>query len=348
MAGIYDRMHRYLHEVWQVGKSGLVVERDGDWSWGDWGENIDMGVLSNCWYYLALKAEKAFALQLGKTADAGDIGRMMYSIEKCFDTKFWTGSAYRSPGYKGETDDRAQAMAVVSGLASADKYPALVKVLKKEYHASPYMEKYVLEALFRMNEPAFALERIKQRYTKMMNYPEYTTLFEGWGIGPDGFGGGTSRERILAIMKDSHIGSYGVIGLIFYFGLFYLLVSSLPIELAGCAILAGDPFCKGVSSMIINRLPYARKEEEAKNKTVYSRMTSREYVFSIICAFLPLLWLPQPVYLLAGIFPVITWYFLTSFMKRKIQGYTGDCCGATFLLSELSFYMGFVIIYQTI
>ena len=140
VAGIYDRMHHYLHEVWQVDKSGLVIERDGDWSWGDWGENIDMGVLVNCWYYLALKAEKAFAIQLGKTADADEIGRMMYSIGKCFDTKFWTGSAYRSPGYKGETDDRAQAMAVVSGLASADKYPALVQVLKKECHASPYME----------------------------------------------------------------------------------------------------------------------------------------------------------------------------------------------------------------
>ena len=111
----------------------------------------------------------------------------------------------------------------------------------------------------------------------------------------DGFGGGTSRERILAIMKDSHIGSYGVIGLIFYFGLFYLLVSSLPIELAGCAILAGDPFCKGVSRMIITGLPYARKEEEAKNKTVYSRMTSREYVLTIICAFIPLICLPQPL-----------------------------------------------------
>ena len=49
----------------------------------------------------------------------------------------------------------------------------------------------------------------------------------------DGFGGGTSRERILAIMKDSHIGSYGVIGLIFYFGLFYLLVSSLPDRASG-------------------------------------------------------------------------------------------------------------------
>lgn len=188
---IYDRLHRYLHQVWKVDKSGLVVERNGGWSWGDWGEQIDMGVLTNCWYYLALKAEKAFALQLGKTTDADEIGRMMYSIEKCFDTKFWTGTAYRSPGYRGETDDRSQAMAVLSGLASADKYPALVKVLKKEYHASPYMEKYVLEALFRMNEPAFALERIRQRYAGMMSYPDYTTLFEGWGIGAEGFGGGT-------------------------------------------------------------------------------------------------------------------------------------------------------------
>lgn len=191
VASVYDRVHRYLHEVWQVDKSGLALERHGDWSWGDWGENIDMGVLTNCWYYLALKAEKAFAVQLGKIADVEKISNMMYCIEECFDTKFWTGDSYRSPGYKGETDDRAQAMAVLSGLASKDKYPALLKVLEKEYHASPYMEKYVLEALFEMGQPAFALERMKQRYTKMMNYTDYTTLFEGWGIGAEGFGGGT-------------------------------------------------------------------------------------------------------------------------------------------------------------
>lgn len=124
-------MRRYLHEVWQVDKSGLVIERQGAWSWGDWGEHVDMGVLTNCWYYLALKAERAFALQLGKDKDADEISRMMRSIERCFDTKFWTGSAYRSPGYKGETDDRSQAMAVVSGLASKDKYPALTKVFKR-------------------------------------------------------------------------------------------------------------------------------------------------------------------------------------------------------------------------
>ena len=191
---VYDRMHCYLHETWKVDKNGLPLERNGDWSWGDWGEDIDMGVLTNCWYYLALKAEKEFALQLGKAEDAEEIGRMMFSIEKCFNTKYWTGTVYRSPGYQGTDDDRAQAMAVLSGLASKDKYPALLKSLKKEYHASPYMEKYVLEALFRMDAPDMALQRMRDRYARMLDYKEYTTLFEGWGIGAEGFGGGTTNH----------------------------------------------------------------------------------------------------------------------------------------------------------
>ena len=159
----------------------------------------------------------------------------------------------------------------------------------------------------------------------------------------DGFGGGTSRERILSIMKDSHIGSYGVIGL-----LLYTLLSSLPLALAGSAILAGDPFSKGVAGMIINRLPYARKEEEAKNKTVYSRMTTSEYTFCLFSALIPMFWLPEPVYYLAGLLPILVFCSLTYLMKKKIQGYTGDCCGATFLLCELSFYLGIALIYTTL
>lgn len=188
---IYDRIHRYLHEVWKINEKGLVIERKGDWNWGDWGENIDMGVLTNCWYYLALKAEREFARQLGKSSDVEEISSLMRGIEKEFDSEFWTGTCYRSPLYTHATDDRAQAMAVVSGLASSDKYPQLLEIFKNEYHASPYMEKYVLEALFIMNEPSFALYRMKKRYSKMLSYKDYTTLFEGWGIGQEGFGGGT-------------------------------------------------------------------------------------------------------------------------------------------------------------
>lgn len=160
----------------------------------------------------------------------------------------------------------------------------------------------------------------------------------------DGFGGGTNKERILAIMKDSHIGSYGVIGLLFYFALYYMLLNNLHITIAGAVMLTGDPFCKGVAGMIINRLPYARNAQEAKNKTVYSRMNRKEYILCIATALIPLIWLPESIYLWALLFPIVTWYLLTSFMKKKIGGYTGDCCGATFLLCELSFYLGIVII----
>ena len=163
----------------------------------------------------------------------------------------------------------------------------------------------------------------------------------------DGFGGGRNREGILAIMKDSHIGSYGVISLIAYFGLLYASLEHLPLTVAGSALLAGDPFAKGVAAMVINRLPYARKAEEAKNKTLYSRMHTGEFIFCCLAALLPLFWLPDAVYGFAILAPLITFWTLTTWLNRRIQGYTGDCCGALFLLCELSFYVGISIIYTS-
>jgi hypothetical protein len=179
VSSAYNPVHRYLHEVWRLDKNGLPIEREGAWTWGDWGDNIDMGVLTTCWYYLALKAEREFALQLGKTADATRDLEIMNTIEKCFDATYWDGSAYRSPEYKGETDDRTQAMAVVSGLAGKDKYDAIANTLQTARHASPYMEKYVLESLFVMDKPEQALSRMKERYADMVT-DSLSTLYEFW------------------------------------------------------------------------------------------------------------------------------------------------------------------------
>ena len=51
-----------------------------------------------------------------------------------------------------------------------------------------------MEALFRMGYGGYALERTRKRFSGMVNIPGYTTLFEGWGIGKDGFGGGTTNH----------------------------------------------------------------------------------------------------------------------------------------------------------
>jgi adenosylcobinamide-GDP ribazoletransferase len=88
----------------------------------------------------------------------------------------------------------------------------------------------------------------------------------------DGFGGGGSnRERILAIMKDSHIGTYGVIGLIFYELLLATVLLSMTPELAALTILAADPYSKMVTSQLITMMPYARSEEEAKKQNRLSQ-----------------------------------------------------------------------------
>ena len=186
---VYPRVKRYM-EVWQVGDDGLVIPRRGGWTWGDWGKNKDMAILYNGWFYLALKGQKLMAEALGETTDIPAIEARMKSIEANFNKTFWNGNEYRSPAYKDQTDDRAHALAVVSGLAKPDQYPAILEVFRAQEHSSPYMEKYVGEALYVMRCEDDVIARTRKRFAAMTDHP-YTTLWEGWGIGKEGYGGGT-------------------------------------------------------------------------------------------------------------------------------------------------------------
>lgn len=161
----------------------------------------------------------------------------------------------------------------------------------------------------------------------------------------DGFGGGgDSRERILLIMKDSRIGTYGVIGLLIYVLLLAACLHYLTPKLAAITILAADPFSKMVAGQIIMMLPYARNEEEAKNRTVYRRMNTSAAIGLAIQGFIPLgvyIWLVggQIDWRVVIFAPCIVMYFLYLLIWKRLRGYTGDCCGALCLLVELTFYI---------
>jgi hypothetical protein len=192
---VYPRVKRYL-SLWQMGGDGLVVPRGGR-RWIDHGTDKDVRILYNGWYYLALKGQKLMAQALGETADMAEIDARMKSIEQNFNKAFWTGSEYRSPGYKDETDDRAHALAVLSGLAGPDKYEAIRKVLQSEYHSSPYMEKYVGEALYVMRFEDDAVARTKKRYKRMVDDPG-TTLWEIWDRGTKNHAWGGGALTLLS------------------------------------------------------------------------------------------------------------------------------------------------------
>lgn len=162
----------------------------------------------------------------------------------------------------------------------------------------------------------------------------------------DGFGGGGhDRMRVLSIMKDSHIGTYGVIALILYFLFYVVLLSALPLAFACLVLLCGDPLAKAASAQVVNFLPYARTEQQSKAKIIYERMSLPEGIVCALFGLLPLLALLHPFFWGAMLGPVAVFAGLCVLMKRRIGGYTGDCCGASCLLCECSFYLLIVILY---
>ena len=71
-------------------------------------------------------------------------------------------------------------------------------------------------------------------------------------------------------------------------------------------------------------------------------MGIRTFILSSVFGLMPFIVLLPMRLWLGVIFPILIFLLLTSLMNKKIQGYTGDCCGALFLMCELSFYLGIV------
>ena len=161
----------------------------------------------------------------------------------------------------------------------------------------------------------------------------------------DGFGGGgTDRTRILDIMKDSHIGTYGVVGLILYFMLLHQSLTILPPRITALMILAADPFFKMMTAQLIQMMPYARTAETAKGQVVYRKISIKAGLLLLIQGTLPAigLWYFAGLPYLCIAIPALVFYLLYLLMHRRINGYTGDCCGAVFLLTELTFYLTYI------
>ncbi len=173
---VYDASVNYL-KLWEIGDNNLVVHRGGSWDWADWGSKADMTAIENAWVYYVLSATEQMADILGKNEDNAFFAERKAAIKKGYES-LWTNEGYKSKDV-AKPDDRANALAVLSGLADSEKYKTITNVLKSTKNSSPYMEYYVLEALCKMGEYEAANERIKDRYNDMMS-EDYSTLWEFW------------------------------------------------------------------------------------------------------------------------------------------------------------------------
>lgn len=172
----------------------------------------------------------------------------------------------------------------------------------------------------------------------------------------DGFGGGWTKEKILMIMKDSAIGAYGAIGLVLLFLLKFKLLSESILLFTNNILLI---FLLFISAHSLSRLAaisiiftheYSRDDASSKSKPIAKQYTWKEVFGSFFFGLIPLLVFSYfDLKFLLAIIPVfITRYFLARYFQKWIDGYTGDCLGATQQVCEVIFYLSILFLWKFI
>jgi adenosylcobinamide-GDP ribazoletransferase len=164
----------------------------------------------------------------------------------------------------------------------------------------------------------------------------------------DGFGGGFERARKLDIMKDSHIGTYGVLALIGSQGLRVTLIGSLlplGVSLTMTTLIASQMTSRLYSMWLWARLPPARSTGLSRHAGQPSRPALVIALGTTCAALLGLMLvsLNTPALLIALAATAMVCCYLIRLCKRQIGGQTGDTIGAAQQICDLAFMMVFLI-----
>jgi adenosylcobinamide-GDP ribazoletransferase len=154
----------------------------------------------------------------------------------------------------------------------------------------------------------------------------------------DGFGGGTTPDRVLSIMKDSRVGSYGVIALTLAVLAKLAALTSLTRPDVVRALIAAHALARYATLPMMAYLPYVRSEGGTGTPFIGTTTPTRLaiatlFTLAILIATLGVRTIP--VLLAATIVTsLMAWY-----SRRRIGGITGDVLGATAQLVEVATYL---------
>lgn len=167
---------------------------------------------------------------------------------------------------------------------------------------------------------------------------------DGLADSADGFGGGWEKDRVLAIMKDSRIGTYGATALLTALLLKFFALEALN-SFALLALPVVHASSRTVALMLMASMNYVREDDSTKAKPVAQGLGPAEWLTGLLLGLAPLAaaytlgWLPlRAVLALLGASAVsgLVW---AAYIKRRIGGYTGDALGACQQIAELGGYL---------
>ena len=152
----------------------------------------------------------------------------------------------------------------------------------------------------------------------------------------DGLGGGWSKDQKLEIMKDSRIGTYGAIAILFSLSL--RLIFLTEIDNTFLAFLIAHPLSRSTATGFLYFSPYVRSDNTSKAKPLAQKQNKMDFLVSQTTGISTLILINSHALLLLG--SLIAFGILWGwFLKKQLGGFTGDTLGATQQLSEILIYI---------
>ena len=178
----------------------------------------------------------------------------------------------------------------------------------------------------------------------------------------DGLGGSSDRTRALDIMKDSRVGAFGAMALVLAVlckvALLALLGSvegvpegwdAAPFNgwYAACALLLGHTVSRGLPLLLVRWLPHVGDTAASKSKPLADHITLARLLGAFIWC-LTALALVSVVgdatnFIVGCSFALVALLWMARLFRRRLQGFTGDCLGATQQVCEIAFYLGLAV-----
>jgi adenosylcobinamide-GDP ribazoletransferase len=158
----------------------------------------------------------------------------------------------------------------------------------------------------------------------------------------DGFGGGWTKDRVLEIMRDSRIGTYGTLALIFVILGKFNFLSVLPQGQIWRWLIVAHTASRWTILPLCAYLPYARAE--GQGKLVAKQVGILEIIVGTVTLLLVLILLSWQAALVALLATSLVTLFSGLYFRARLQGITGDCLGAANQLTEVGLYLTAVVL----
>jgi adenosylcobinamide-GDP ribazoletransferase len=163
---------------------------------------------------------------------------------------------------------------------------------------------------------------------------------DGLADAVDGIGGGWDKARILEIMKDSRVGSFGVAALWLALTGKFALLATLDAALVPWALVAGHAVSRFCSTVLLATMVYVREDLQSRAKPLATRLSGGAFAVALAFAAAGLLPLPWDKALAGCLLAAAATAWLAGKFRRWLGGYTGDCLGAVQQVAEIAFYLG--------